>query len=245
MTDTQTAAPALRNFDPLDSVALAESLVLENQDLIDRAAELKKVAEEWIAAGAIQDETEAEDLAAFLKQINNLVGDKGTANVRRTTMKTPYDTCAGVVQRFFIDQVKNVLDTTGDKKSLRNQLLGLANGWLTKKRLDDEKKKAEEAAAARAALESAKTAEEVKAASKQLQEAVAPPKAGKVKSDFGAGIHQTSRWDFDVIDITKVPQKFLVVDRTAVMAYIKTGTEKDPVKIEGITVKRVTGAVGT
>lgn len=238
MSDTTPTGPQLRNSDPLNADQLLEELQLQNEDLLKRAAELLKTAAEWQSAPPISSEQEAEDLAAFMKQVSALAGEKGTANSRREIQKKPYTTCADVVQRYYMDKlIKPFMTPMIDLKAK-------ANSWLEKKRLAAEEKRKQEEAAARAKLEQARTAEEVKAAAKDLKQATAPAKAGAVKSDFGASLHQTSRWDFDVVDITKVPAKFLIVDRAAVMAYIRTGKPENPVTIPGINVKRVTQAVG-
>jgi len=232
------AAPALPNFDPLDPVQLAEALAEENKDLIERAAALLEKAKEWEAAPAIADAEEAQDLADFMRQVANLVGDKGSANVRRVARKGPFDVLANTVQTFFKDKL---LDPFAP---FRPKLVAKANAWLALENARLEKERLRLAAEAAAKLAAATTADQVKTAAKEIKAAAAPVKAG-VKSDFGSSLHQTSRWDFEIVDIAKVPAKFLTVDRVAVMAFIKTGTPKEPVKIEGITVKRVTTAVGT
>lgn len=233
--DTSAPPP---NFDPLNETILREVLTQENQDILDRAKELLPLAEQWEKAPALASDEEAQDLADFMKQVALLAGDKGSANTRREARKKPYDAAAAVVQRFFMD---------GVIKPFLPQMTALkakANAWLDHKRKLAEAEQRRKAEEAKKAMEAATTAEQVKQAA-TLAKAAAAPVKGTVKSDFGSGMHQTSRWDFEVEDIAKVPHKFLVVDRSAVMAYIRTGSPEKPVTIEGIKVLRVTSAVGS
>lgn len=229
---------ALKNSDPFNLTELETRLAFENEDLVKRAIELKAMAEKWEKAPPIASEGEAEDLAAFMKQCAQLVGDNGSGNVRRTALKKPYDDCAGTVQTFFKTKILDLLAPH------QKAILAKANAWLDKKRADAAAAAKILADEARKKMEEARSAADVVTAGKMLKEAEAAAKPAAVRSDFGAKIHQTSRWDFDVIDASLIPRRYLVLDRTAVMAFIKTGTEKDPVTIAGITVKRVRNAVG-
>lgn len=228
-----------RNFDPMSTEMLSSALEDENKDLVDRAKELLKTAEEWQLAPDIDNDEDAADLADFLKQVNNISGEKGQANIRREARKGPYDACSKIVQTFFKTKIIDDLETK------RKALAAKANKYLADKRAkaEAEAKRLKDEAEKKA--REAQTPEQIKEASAMLKTADKVAKSGGVKSDFGAGLHSTSRWDFDVIDISKVPTKFLVVDRTAVMAYIRTGTVENPVKIEGIRIFRATTAVGT
>lgn len=228
-----------RNFDPLNEEVLAAALEEENADLLKRAAELLKTGADWDKVETIDNDEDAQDLAEFIKQVNMLSGDKGTANVRRETRKKPYDACGKVVQTFFKTKLID------DCEALRKRLLAKATAYVAAKRAAAEAEARRLKAEAEAKAAAAQTPAEIKAASAMMKEADKVAGSGKVKSDFGAGLHSTSRWDFEVTDITKVPAKFLTVDSTAVMAFIRTGTVEKPVSIEGILVKRVTSAVGT
>ena len=230
-------APALPNFDPMNEEVLGAALADENQDLIKRAADLLKTGADWLEQPDIDNDDDAQDLAEYIKQLSMLSGEKGVANVRRETRKKPYDACAKIVQTFFKTKLID------DCEDMRKKMLAKALVYVAKKKAEAEAKRLKAEAEAKAAA--AQTPQQIKEASAMMKQADKIAGAGNVKSDFGAGLHSSSRWDFDVIDISKVPTKFIVVDRSAVMAFIRTGTVENPVKIEGILVKRVTGAVGT
>ncbi len=229
---------AARNYDPLNETVLADDLANENADIVARAKGLTAKAEEWEAFGPITNDEDAADLADFLRQVQELSGDKGTANVRREKRKGPYTVCAQVVQDFF---KKGIIDGLEAK---RKTLLAKGNAWIEKKRKAAEAESQRLAAEARKKMEEAKTAEQVKAAAATMKAAEAAAKPTGVKSDFGSKIHQTSRWAYEVLDITKVPTKFLAVDSTAIMAFVKTGSPENPVTIPGVRVYRATSAVG-
>lgn len=222
---------ALKNFDPLNDTALQDALKFENDDLVQRGKELAAAAEEWGKVKEISTPETAEAMTDFLSQVAQFIKD---ADARRDKKKRIYDTCAKTVQTFFKG---SILDVVSPSMPALKMLL---NRYLERER----QRKAAEAEKARqdalAKAQAATTPDEVKAAAKDLKIADRVGKAA-IKSDFGSSAHQSSRWDFEIEDITKVPLKFMAIDRAAVMAYIKTGTEKEPVKIDGIKIKRVTG----
>lgn len=222
------------NFDPLNEKDLAEALKVENEDLEQRVKELLATADEWDAIAVIDNQEDAEGLTDFLTQMKNAWN---TGDTRRDTRKRVYTGPADVVQKFFKKIVLDVLEPRGT--ALKKKL----GAYIAK--VNAEKAAAAKALAdeARRKMEAATTAEETRAAAKDLKAAVVAGKATGLKTDFGSKVHSSTRWDFDVLDITKVPQRFLVVDRVAVMAYIGTGSVDKPVTIEGINVKRVSSTV--
>lgn len=225
------------NFDPLNERDVLSALELENEDILQRTKELTPKLDEWAAALAkVEGKNLGDDNAADLTDFLNQVGSTWTlADNRRDKKKRTYDVVAKVVQTFYKGKILDFLD--GKRAPLKAKL----SAWI-------ESEKARKAAIARAALEearkkleAAKTAEEVKAVVAEVKTIEKTAKAGGIRTDFGSTAHGTSRWDFDVVDISKVPMKFLVIDRPTLMAYIGTGKPDSPVVVPGILVKRVSG----
>lgn len=235
--DAETPAPApaatLPNFDPLNETVMTDILNQEAEDVVARLKELDPKFDEWMKIGDITTRQDAEDLTDFLEQVSKL---NKTADDRREKRKIPYDAISKVIQKVYKHAVMDVLATKA--APLKQRL----NVWLDKQKEIAKAAAQVEIEAAQRAVAAATTPAEIKAASHMLKEAQKKGKSAGIKTDFGSTAHQTSRWDFDVTDITKVPAKFLTVDRTAVMAFIGTGTVENPVTIEGILVKRSTSA---
>lgn len=220
------------NFDPLSEEQLLATLTDENSDVVKRAKALTDTCDAWDKVAVIETAKTAEALTEFLSQIGTCTE---TAETRRKAKKGVYDVCAKVVQKFFKADLMDGLETraTPLRKKLNTYLDGVRKAKEAEaKRLEDE---------ARAKLAAAATSAEVKAATSDLKGAQKFAKSAGIKTDFGASAHQTMRWGFDIEDITKVPTKFMVIDVTAVMAFIRTGTPENPVTIPGLKVKRESG----
>lgn len=221
-----------RNFDPLNETQLAEALAFENEDVIARAAEILKTADEWDSVPTIDSKEDAEDLTDFLTQMGSCFD---TADDRRDKRKRVYDGPAKIVQKFFKDRVLDILEPR--RKALKAKL----NVYLDKIKAENQARALVALQEANRLMEEAKTAEQVTEAAKLVKKSQTLAKSAGIKTDFGSKAHQTSRWDFEVRDIAQVPSKFLKIDEVAIRAYMSTGTEASPVAIPGILVKRVSG----
>lgn len=237
MTEAPTSDGAQRpNSDPMNAEQLLSSIAFENEDLLAKVTAIVATAEEWGKLDTLRDAEDAEDLTNFMSQVGNALD---MADKRRDLRKRPYDECAKVVQKFFKEKAIDLL--VSKKEALKKKLLV---PYLEKVKKANEAEAARRAAAAQAAIDAAKTPEEVKVATKDLKSAKTFAKSTGIKTDFGAKTHLTMTWSYEVMDIAKVPAKYLVVDNAALMAVIRTGTEEKPVEIPGILVKRVANSAG-
>lgn len=235
MSDTAQPAAALRNSDPLSVKQLESELLLENEDAMQRLAELLKQFDQWDKLPVVNTKDNAEAMADFLEQVKNL---HEMVDDRRDKRKRPYDACATLIQNVL---KKGIIDVLAERKK---PLAAKMTVWLEKQKEIAKVKALVALQDAKKALDEAKTPDEVKAAIKAAKEAEKSAKGAGLKTDFGASQSLTGTWGYDVEDITKVPAKYLVVDNAAVMAVLRTGTEAAPVHIPGLKTKRVNQAVG-
>lgn len=222
------------NFDPLNVEQLAASIIEENADILANVAEAVSTADDWDKIAKIDNEEDAKDLTDFLNQIGSI---EETAEDRRVKRKSPFDSLASTVQRFFMDKALNVLGPR--KKTLKAKLKVWVDAETARKAAEARVK----AEAARKALEAAQTPEQVKAATKDIKKFSGPVKGG-IATDYGSKVHTTSSWGYEVVDVTLVPRQYMAIDNAAVMAFIRTGTVEAPVTIAGLKVVRKSTLAG-
>lgn len=195
-----------------NSPPLGERLALDHADLLKRAAD--GVAGVPVDLAAIQSEEEAE---AFTDQAADLKDLLEEADAAFEPEKKPWRDASKTVDDFF--SFRSAI------KAAVARLVAQLNAYATAKR--DAARKAELAEQERARREAEAFDEPVPIV------APAPVKdVARVVTPFGRKAAAGTKWDWELVDITKVPAHYLIVNKAMVDAAVKTGTRSiDGLKI--------------
>lgn len=215
MTEKAEETTPLPNFDPFNEQHVLEALAEENADILKRSSALKAACDAWDKVSEIKTDEQAEKLTTFLAQINNMIGDKGTATVRQKARKQAYSKIGDAIYKYFKE---NIIVPLEDRKKPLSKKLG---AFLEKKKAAAEAEEARLKQQAHEAAARAQTAEQVEDALKISKAAGVAGKASGVKTDFGQGAYTTTNWKFKVIDISKVPPAYMQVNAELVNKVIK------------------------
>lgn len=211
-------AYAKPNFDPMDVVALAELIANENEDVTAKVKAFEATFKDWEAFGDLETEQDAEDLAEFLAG----VGKWWTiADTRRTARKVPYDNLADTVQQAFKDMALVTL------ANMKTTLAPVMKKWLLAKKAADAVEAQRLAAEAQAKIAAAVTKEDVKDANKIASAAKKLAKGAGVSTIYGASAGLSTKWKYEVTDITLVPAAYLLVDNELINKTISGGKVKE------------------
>lgn len=195
-----------------NSPPLGERLALDHAELVKRAQEA--IAGVPVDLAAIQSEQEAEDYTDQAGDIKDLIAE---ADAAFEPEKKPWRDAAKTVDDFFAFR--------SDLKAAVARLVAKLNAHATAKR--DAQRQVELAEQERARKEAIAFEEPVPMV------VVAPVKdVARVVTPFGRKASAGTKWDWELVDITKVPAHYLIVNKAMVDAAVKTGTRSiDGLKI--------------
>lgn len=238
---------------PIELTLLQEQLDTNHAALVQRTSELKAAVARALAK---HPDIETEEVAGlFADQVRQITAAVKTIKEAHAEEKRPYLEAGRLVDSWF----KKLIDTLDDGK---NKLLNAITKFQRRveeerrrKAEEDARRRAEEAerlrieAEQRAAMAeserdiqaaaelhgAAAKAEAQAAASQEVAQARAADLT-RVRGTYGAVTSLRKKWGYRVVDITKIPVSYLMVNDAMVKAHINSRSNKDmpPAPIPGI-----------
>jgi hypothetical protein len=210
---------AASNFDPADETASMEIAPLDaarNQLIRFRAgvSAMQREATEIVVADAAT-EARCSEMTAQVKTLAKQIDAQ-------------QDEIIGKAQKFVRGVQGITLPFRKDLEAIEAQLKRKLGDYAYRKEMD--RRKAEAVAQKAAAEAQRKIDREAKKAGVepvQLPAPVVPQETAPTRTESGTTSY-VPVWDFEVEDVSKVPAKYLVVDRASVMAAIKAGLRDIP-----------------
>lgn len=205
------------NLPPLPTAeSLLASLKADNPKLIER----HKAFGEAMARLPVKIENEADaekcaDMAAQLKAGFDM------AEGKRTETKRPYDELSKVVHGFFSG-------IGSDFYQWRTTVFNRVDAYQKAKREAERQRLEAEAAAKRAEADRLAEAGNIDAATQvaekalATEQAAASPSAGATRGAYGGVLGSRTTWEFEVLDVSKLPKEHLMPNMPGIRAAVQT-----------------------
>jgi hypothetical protein len=205
------------------------------------------VLQQLIGTVVIRDADIEARAVSFVRQLKDVAKSVETDRVRE---KTPYDTAAKCVQAFF---AAGIVEKLAESAKAIERVINTYQRWKAeqeRKRLADEAvaARAEADRLAKAAIASEHpdiidTAVELATTAERKERAAAAPAAALARSRGAMGGTGSLRvdWEIEVLDLTKVPAKYLIADTAAMLRDVRAA--RGAIEITGVKISETSRTV--
>lgn len=243
ITRADNAPPEIIGINDPD--VLGARLARDHADMVKRFVELE-ISIGQIPA-TINDEPTAQRVVDFVaQQVRPLTDDAETKHKRE---KKQFLDCSRVVDRFFLDRVKQLNNSI-------SPIYARASTYLKRKaeeqrRAEEAKRREAEAARQKAAAEAERLAAEARAqveegnrqaaiqlqtlaeaaqadAERAQQVILAPPAPVNIHGDYGATAFMVEKWKFEYEDLSLLPPRYWIPDEKGIQQAIDCGERNIP-----------------
>lgn len=230
----------LSNLPPLPlPESLAQRFEIENAALAATHAALRASFDDMPLN--IETEDQARNCADLAAQLRSAYKE---AESKRVLEKKPFDELAAVAHNWFGRY-------TAAFTAMGKAVIARADSYQAAKREAERKRLAEEAARQRAEAERLAQANQIEAAvqvaeaAQKTEAQAAAPAVGHTTGALGGSLGSRTVWEFEVVDIAKLPPEYLLPNTAAIRAFMNGQTkQKKTPALPGVTFKQVTSTTG-